>query len=737
MLPGGAVPGGNYPDGVSDTPAGGPAATAGAAGREPEVVPDHDVRAVLRNTAFRRLWLALALSSFGDWLGTFAKIGMAAGAAGGDYATANLAVSAVIILQIAPAALLGPLAGALADRLDRRTTMVVGDLLRFVLFASIPLVGTLQWLFVATLLIELVALFWGPAKDATVPNLVPRSQLEAANQISLAATYGAAPVAGVAFIALTLLAGVLDGFVPALAGSQVSLALYVDALTFLVAAVVTARLDLPRRAPRPPGAPRTSLHRDVLDGWRAVAGHRLLRGIVAGILCAFAAGGVVLGLARSLVRDLGAGDPGFGVLAVAVLSGLAVGMWSGPRLLAGLSRPRLFALALSGAGVFLVLVGAVPNIVVAAGFCLGLGVCAGVAWVTGFTLLGLESDDAVRGRTFAFVGSVTRIVLVLVMAAAPALAALLGQHVLRFTPHHALTYNGAALTFVLAGLVLTACGALVLRQVDDRRGTSLRRDLARTWRERGRPAAERTGQPSGEPGTFVVLEGGDGAGKSTQARLLREWVQAELGREVVLTREPGGTATGTALRQVLLGTAEPLDPRAEALLFAADRAQHVAEVVRPGLHRGAVVVSDRYVDSSLAYQGAGRALAQEEVERLSRWATQGLLPDLTVVLDVDPATARARRGADAGRGGDDRMEAESLAFHERVRAGFLALAAREPERYLVVDASAGPEEVARRVRQRLEPLLTGRPRPAAAQAAPAPSAAPSAAPTPAAEEVSK
>ncbi|WP_345712378.1 dTMP kinase, partial [Kineococcus glutinatus] len=657
---------------MSVPPASRPGSPAGGGGAD--VAPDHDLRAVLANRAFRRLWLSLALSSFGDWLGTFAKIGMAAGLAGGGYAGQNLAVSAVIILQVAPAALLGPLAGALADRLDRRATMVVGDLLRFGLFASIPLVGTLTWLFVATLLIELVAMFWGPAKDATVPNLVPRSQLEAANQVSLAATYGSAPVAGVVFVALTLLAGVLDDVVPALAGSQVSLAFYADALTFLVAALVVWRLDIPPRAPRPEGAARTSLWRDVVDGWRFVAGNRLLRGLVGGMLAAFAAGGVVIGLARTLVRDLKAGDPGFGVLAVAVLSGLAVGMWAGPRLLAGLSRRRLFGLALTAAGGFLLLVGLVPNIVLVAGFCAGMGACAGVAWVTGSTLLGLEADDEVRGRTFAFVGSVTRVVLVLVMAAAPALAALLGEHTWHFNPRVALTYNGAALTFALAGLLLTAGGVLALRHMDDRPGTSLRRDLARAWRERGRPAGERCTARPGWPGVFVALEGGDGTGKSTQARLLREWIGAELGLEVVLTREPGGTPAGVALRQVLLASTAPLDPRSEALLFAADRAQHVAQVVRPALQRGAVVVSDRYVDSSLAYQGAGRALERADVERLSRWATQGLLPDLTVVLDLDPAAARTRRHGDAARGGEDRVEAEPLAFHVRVRRGFLDLA---------------------------------------------------------------
>ena len=189
--------------------------------------------------------------------------------------------------------------------------------------------------------------------------------------------------------------------------------------------------------------------------------------------------------------------------------------------------------------------------------------------------------------------------------------------------------------------------------------------------------------------------------------MLTDWLTG-LGHEVVVTREPGGTATGRALRQVLLAGADaaaqgpPLDARAEALLFAADRAQHVAEVVRPGLGRGAVVLTDRYVDSSLAYQGAGRDLPAAEVETLSTWATQGLLPDLTVVLDVDPATAARRR---AGRAADDRMEAESQAFHARVREQFLLLAARDPGRYLVLDASTSPEVVQHRLREHLAPRL--------------------------------
>ncbi|MBK0422351.1 dTMP kinase [Leucobacter sp. CSA2] len=194
-------------------------------------------------------------------------------------------------------------------------------------------------------------------------------------------------------------------------------------------------------------------------------------------------------------------------------------------------------------------------------------------------------------------------------------------------------------------------------------------------------------------GTFITFEGGDGAGKTTQADLLGSWLE-ERGEEVVRTREPGGTRLGVEIRRLLLHGGDEIgdvDPRAEALLYAADRAQHVAKVIRPALERDAVVVQDRYIDSSLAYQGAGRVLDTAEVRRISEWAAEGLWPHLTVLLDVDADTAAARR---AERGGaTDRLEGEDAEFHEAVRAGFRALAKADPDRYLIVDASLPADEI--------------------------------------------
>ncbi len=214
------------------------------------------------------------------------------------------------------------------------------------------------------------------------------------------------------------------------------------------------------------------------------------------------------------------------------------------------------------------------------------------------------------------------------------------------------------------------------------------------------PVVAHGGRPAPDGGLFLALEGGDGAGKSTQADRLGAWLAGH-GHEVVRTREPGGTALGRSLRELVLhGEDGSVVPRAEALIFAADRAQHVATVVRPALERGAVVVSDRYLDSSVAYQGAARALGHEEVRALSLWAVEGLLPDLTILLDVDPGEGRARRGAQ-----HDRLEREADSFHDRVRQGFLALAAQEPERYLLLDASRPADELAEEVRARVDVLL--------------------------------
>lgn len=204
-------------------------------------------------------------------------------------------------------------------------------------------------------------------------------------------------------------------------------------------------------------------------------------------------------------------------------------------------------------------------------------------------------------------------------------------------------------------------------------------------------------------GLFITLEGGDGSGKTTQAALLEEWLVGQ-GRSVVRTREPGGTDLGVELRQIVLHRRGHIAPRAEALLYAADRAHHVETLVRPALDRGDVVLQDRYVDSSVAYQGAGRVLGGDEIRELSVWATDGLTPDLTVLLDLDPSVGRSR--LDTARTTYDRLESEAAAFHGRVRDAYLEIASAEPARFLVVDATLPVAAVADSLRARVADLLS-------------------------------
>lgn len=204
-------------------------------------------------------------------------------------------------------------------------------------------------------------------------------------------------------------------------------------------------------------------------------------------------------------------------------------------------------------------------------------------------------------------------------------------------------------------------------------------------------------------GLYVTFEGLDGSGKTTQLEALAAWL-TDAGHTVVATREPGGTELGHLVRDIVLHHRGDIAPRAEALLFAADRAHHIATKVRPALERGEVVLQDRYIDSSVAFQGGGRVLDPAEVRRLSEWATEGLYPQLTVLLDLDPAVARRR--VDAAQKVFDRIEAEAVEFNERIRAAYLAMAEAQPERWVVLDAALPADELAAAIRERVVGLLT-------------------------------
>jgi MFS family permease len=434
-----------------------------------------ELKVLLAFRPFRNLFLAGTFSSFGDWLALLGTTALAAELARGGVGE-YLAVSGVFILRIAPAVLLGPLAGVVADRLDRRRTMITGDLLRGALFVSIALVGTLWWMYVAIVVIECISLFWNPAKDATVPNLVPPERLEMANQLGLVGSYGTAPAAALVFSALSLFSEPLRSLVPGIDPEGVLLALYVNAATFMASAWIVWRLTFPPRAATAALAGE-SIYRTVADGLLVVRQRPFVRGLIAGMLSAFAGGGLVVGLATRFVEDMGAGSPGYGMLFVAVFTGMAGGIIVGPRLLAGLSRPRIFSAALTSSGLLLLALALVPTLLLALPLATVLGALIGVGWVVGYTLLGLTVEDEVRGRTFALVQSLNGVVLVLVLAVAPLLAATFDAvlSLPRTVTVGALelSYTGATVTYLLAGVAMATAGVGAWRAMNDQPGVSL------------------------------------------------------------------------------------------------------------------------------------------------------------------------------------------------------------------------------------------------------------------------
>jgi dTMP kinase len=650
-------------------------------------------RSVLAIPAFRKLWNSMVFSSLGDWLGLLATTALAQQLSGGSYATANFAIAGVFIARLLPAVFLGPIAGVLADRFDRRRLMVIVDILRAALYISIPIAHTYFWLYTAMILVECLTLFWSPAKEASVPNLVPKEKLENANQVSLLAAYGTAPIAAILFSLLTLVSGAIAAISPLLPTSSVDIALYINALSFLFAAwTIRGLKEIPKGAASKSES-NSNVGQSLVRGWKSVSDSKIIRGLIIGMVGAFSAAGAVIGLARTFVGDLGGGDAAYGVLFGAVFTGLAIGIAFGPKIFAQFSRRRLFGASLTTSGIFLVLLALISNLALSVFIVILLGAFSGIAWVTGFTMLGMEVQDEIRGRTFAFVQSLIRITLVAVLAIAPIIAATIGVHTYQFK-NIALNYNGAQITIGIAGLIAVVIGLISYRQMKDRPNVSL-------WSDIKAALQGELGSITGTPmkGIFIAFEGGEGTGKSTQSKLLAKWLE-EQGKKVVLTHEPGGSDLGKELRHILLGhQTGDISPRAEALIFAADRAHHVYQVIRPALERGDVVITDRYFDSSAAYQGAGRVLNPSEVARISRWATESLYPTLTILIDI-PAEVGLNRLQSK-----DRLESQPLDFHERVRQEFLQIAMMDPERYFVVNGMQSVDEIQNQIIARVKEIL--------------------------------
>jgi dTMP kinase len=694
---------------------------------------------VLSIKSFRRLWIATSLSSLGDWLSLLALSALAYSLTGRrvQETAGAIAVGGVWITSLLPYLLFGPVAGAVADRLDRRINMVVGDIVRALLYLSIPLnlvfgfANKLTWLYVAQFLASCASLFWTPAKDASIPNLVPPDKLDQANQYSLLTTYGTAPLASLVFVVFAKVSlGLSNGPVSYFgnpAQGQVSLALYFNVITFVISAITVYSLrDLPRRhTGEAISAP--SVAKSIWQGWRFVRQNRVVRGLTTGMVGAFAGAGVVVGLGYAYIRTtLNGGSAGWGTVFAAMFIGLALGMSAGVRFLGKFSKRRLFGLAIAVAGVPLALIGLIPNLPVVVFLVVVLGILAGMAYVTAYTVVGREVDDDTRGRTFAFLQSALRVVMFGVIALSGLLAGaitslfgmLSGSNNVKIGT---VTYNavGNNVVLLLAAIAAMVLGYRSYRQMDDRPGMPLLPDLAAAIRGKALPYSPRKTVPaqgragsdawaagafgsdqSPQRGLLLAFEGGEGAGKSTQARLLAIWLR-ENGYDVLATHEPGATKVGMRLRALLLDTAHTgLSPWSEVMMYAADRAEHVASVIEPALARGTIVVTDRYVDSTLAYQGGGRQLPLNAIRRVNELATGGLVPDLTFLLDLPPAEGLGRRARSA-----DRLEAEPEQFHERVRATFLALARAEPDRYVILDATLDPTRLSKAVQAALRERL--------------------------------
>ncbi|MFE1327288.1 dTMP kinase [Streptomyces sp. NPDC058741] len=683
------------------------------------------VRALLRRPQLKRLWSAQLVGGVGDILALLVLVllalqaAVAEGAFGGGYRGVAFAVTTVLGVRVLAtllfgAVLLGPLT-ALTSKdgpLDRRWTMVGADGLRAALLIVAPLwidwmpEDALTVLLVTTFVMGVAERFWTVCRESAAPALLPApppegatvrplpDHMDALRRLSLRTGFVAIPLAAVVLVVASLFNNVLGAGIDWFGQHQAALASYVAAGLFAASLSVLTFLELP--------GTRTPRARSPLEGLRrpktGTGADKGRTGAVTLLVLACAAVATAVSAAVAVAvlhaRDLGGGPVLYGLFAGALTGGVVVGIRTAPALLPALSRRRLLALTIAFTGVALLAAGLVPDVTTVLLILALAGVGAGLSANIGHTLLDQETEEYRRPRTTEHLHAVVRVCVALGAVTAPLVAAAIGPHRLE-SGKFVFAHGGAAFTLMLAGALLLPVAALVLAKVDDRSGVPLRQDL--------KDALLRGDDPEQAPaahGFFIALEGGDGAGKSTQAEALAEWIRGK-GHEVVLTREPGATPVGKRLRSILLDVSSAgLSHRAEALLYAADRAEHIDTVVRPALERGAVVISDRYIDSSVAYQGAGRDLSPTEIARINRWATDGLVPHLTVLLDVAPETARERFTE-----APDRLESEPAEFHARVRAGFLTLAAADAGRYLVVDAGQEPEAVTTVIRHRLDQVL--------------------------------
>ena len=668
----------------------------------------------MRSKNYRNYFTACLTSSLGDWTGFVALQALVSSLYAANPRFALFGLGGVMMARLLPSLIIGPISGVLADRYDRKRLMVTVDLARGTLFVFVAFSRTLTSLFLLTFAVECLSLLYLAAKDATLPRIVQKRDLTQANQLNLLLAYGTLP-AGAVIVTIITTVLVQNGFDTQQATTG---ALLVDAATFFIGALFMSRLRLPRRqedvvAPED----RPGVVDEMREGLRFIRGYPILRSLIIGVVGVFFGAGVVVAVGPEFVRSsLGRPATEWSRLVSVVGVGLIGGILLAPLATKKISMERMFPLALAATGAIGAVLSFVPSFPPALVLGALLGAMAGLSFVLGYTLIQSHTTDDIRARTFAAFYTSTRIALFSALGIAPFFAgALSGSLVIngRF-----LQLSGIRITIFLGAMFALYSALVALRGMY----RALRHDDTGPLRI-PTPAAPRS------DGVFVAFEGVEGSGKSTQVQRLVEALKTE-GCDVVVTREPGGPPVAERIRDVLLDpNSEDMDPRTEALLYAAARAEHVRHVVGPALEAGKIVVCDRYIDSSLAYQGFARELGEHDVLEVNRWAVEGLLPDVVVLLDLDSEEGLRRirqRSMDRSRdreprsdgatplrlsadwrdqAGADRIEGESLEFHRRVAAGYRQLARRDKGRFVIVDAAADPHTVARQVRAALHPWI--------------------------------
>lgn len=648
------------------------------------------VRRVLAIRPFRRLWGVTYLCSVADWLAILALTGLVTRYTE-SYMAQNFAFIGVVLTNLLPGLLFAPLGGLLADKFDRRKVMIIADIVRFGLLLSIAFVNTPLWLFLGNFLVGSAAMMWIPAKDAAVPNLLRRpDQVETANQLGLVMTYGLAVITGAGVYATITGIGPTLNLPPEILGDAgvAKIVVVLNSLLYLASAILIATRvpELSLRNVHSAAATTTAkeqpasggLFAMIKDGARFIRSTALVRGLLIGMAGAFAAGGAVVGASKPYSSSLGGGDAAFGLLFVSVFIGLAGGMGGAPKLARRLPHDRLFGISIVFAGIALVPVALSPHLAVSLVAVAVVGACAGVAFLTGVTIIGSQVDDSIRGRINAIYQALMKVILFGSTVSAPALIALVRPRVVHIWGNE-IVIDGTRPVLLGAGVLATIVGVVAYHQMDSRRTEPILADLRNVLRRR----------PRRVNGLLVAVEGTTATDTASQAARLAEWLGTGP-RNVVLAADP---ALDDGRLAALMSGASLTGARAQALAAAAVRADIVERDIQPALDSGSIVVMERFVDSPLAHLSAVAGLDATELEGLADWATGKLRPDITVLLDTDPGPT-----VGSNSGSEPRWQVQQL---------LTEMAAAEPERYLVVDADGSDDEVGKRVRVAVSSALVG------------------------------